>query len=139
MIHMKKLVLLAIVTGVAIVFPSVANNPLSVFPRENLQKQLIYKVVSASEFKSLMTKKGAQLIDVRTTQEYSNGHIADAKNLDFYGSSFKTQLAKLDKSKPVLIYCHSGNRSGQAVNIMKTMGFKEVYDLKGGWSNWPKD
>jgi rhodanese-related sulfurtransferase len=103
-----------------------------------LQNTPIFKVVSSKEFKTLMSKKGAQLIDVRTPKEYNDGHIGAAKNIDFYGSTFKSQMEKLDRNKPVLLYCHSGGRSGQALTMLKSMGFKEVYDLKGGWSSWPK-
>jgi rhodanese-related sulfurtransferase len=103
-----------------------------------LQNTSIFKVVSSKEFKTLMSKKAAQLIDVRTPKEYNDGHIGAAKNIDFYGSTFKTQMEKLDRNKPVLLYCHSGGRSGQALTMLKSMGFKEVYDLKGGWSSWPK-
>lgn len=103
-----------------------------------LQNTPIFKVVSSKEFKTLMSKKGAQLIDVRTPKEYNDGHIGAAKNIDFYGSTFKSQMEKLDRNKPVLLYCHSGGRSGQALTMLKSIGFKEVYDLKGGWSSWPK-
>lgn len=113
-------------------------NASNTLPTSCSQKSPIFKVVSASEFKTLMEKKGIQLIDVRTPQEVGKGKIGNAKNLDFYGASFKSELNKLDKTKPVLIYCQSGNRSGQAVNMMKSMGFTEVYDLKGGWGSWPK-
>ena len=113
-------------------------NARNTLPTSWSQKSPIFKVVSASEFKTLMEKKGIQLIDVRTPQEVGKGKISNAKNLDFYGASFKSELNKLDKTKPVLIYCQSGNRSGQAVNMMKSMGFTEVYDLKGGWGAWPK-
>ena len=113
-------------------------NASNTLPTSWSQKSPIFKVVSASEFKTLMEKKGIQLIDVRTPQEVGKGKIGNAKNLDFYGASFKSELNKLDKTKPVLIYCQSGNRSGQAVNMMKSMGFTEVYDLKGGWGAWPK-
>lgn len=103
-----------------------------------LQNTPIFKVVSSKDFKTLMSKKGAQLVDVRTPKEYNDGHIGAAKNIDFYGSTFKSQMEKLDRNKPVLLYCHSGGRSGQALTMLKSMGFKEVYDLKGGWSSWPK-
>jgi rhodanese-related sulfurtransferase len=113
-------------------------NAGNALPESWCQQSPIFKVVSATEFKTLMAKKGIQLIDVRTPQEFGNGKIGNAKNIDFFGASFKTELSKLDKTKPVLIYCQSGNRSGQAVTMMKSMGFKEVYDLKGGWGAWPK-
>lgn len=96
----------------------------------------INKVVSQSEFKSLLKNSEAQLIDVRTAEEHSEGSIPNSVNIDFYAEDFKTQLAKLDKNKPVLVYCRSGNRSGQTSQILNEMGFKEVYDLEGGFSAW---
>ncbi len=101
------------------------------------QVQTIAQVVSAEEFKSMIGKEGYQLLDVRTPQEYNAGKIGDAQNINFFDADFKAQVDKLDKDKPVLIYCASGNRSGKATAIMKTMGFTEIYDLRGGYSSWP--
>lgn len=96
----------------------------------------VNKVVTKSEFKELLKKEDVQLIDVRTPEEYSAGHIGDAKNIDFYATDFKANMSKLDKEKPVLIYCKSGGRSGQTAEMLKELGFKEVYDLEGGYSGW---
>ncbi len=101
------------------------------------QDETINRVLSASEFKEKLSMEDRQLIDVRTDGEYSAGKIADAENIDFYAEDFKDQMAKLDKDKPVMLYCHSGGRSGKAARMLKDMGFKEVYDLKGGYSRWP--
>jgi rhodanese-related sulfurtransferase len=95
-----------------------------------------YKVVSQTEFKTLIKAGKGQLLDVRTPSEFNAGHIKTADNIDFTGSYFREKVAKLDREKPVLIYCHSGNRSGKASLILKELGFKEVYDLQGGYSNW---
>jgi rhodanese-related sulfurtransferase len=95
-----------------------------------------YKVVSQTEFKSLIKAGKGQLLDVRTPSEFNAGHIKTAENIDFTGSDFREKVSKLDREKPVLIYCHSGNRSGKASLILKELGFKEVYDLQGGYSNW---
>jgi len=95
-----------------------------------------YKVVSQTEFKTLIKAGKGQLLDVRTPSEFNNGHIKGAGNIDFNGSDFKEKAAKLNREKPVLIYCHSGNRSGKASLILKELGFKEVYVLQGGYSNW---
>lgn len=95
-----------------------------------------YKVVSQTEFKTLIKAGNGQLLDVRTPGEFNAGHIKNAENIDFTGSDFREKVAKLDREKPVLIYCHSGNRSGKASLILKELGFKEVYDLQGGYSNW---
>ena len=99
---------------------------------------VINKVVSPSEFKALMEKEGAQLIDVRTPGEVAGGMIEGATNLDYNGANFKEQIDALDRDQPVLVYCRSGGRSGNAAAMMKEMVFKEVYDLQGGYMNWSK-
>ncbi|MFA6601860.1 MAG: rhodanese-like domain-containing protein [Candidatus Paceibacterota bacterium] len=62
------------------------------------------------------------------------GHVDNAINMDFYSSNFSAQLDTLDKSQSYLIYCRSGHRSGQALEIMKGLGFANVADLNGGYS-----
>jgi len=89
--------------------------------------------VFAEKIKAL---PNAPLIDIRTAGEFTDGHIEKAVNYDWYGSTFEQQIAQLDKSKPVLLYCHSGGRSAAAVEKMKTLGFKEIYELAGGISSW---
>lgn len=81
-------------------------------------------------------KEGAQLLDVRTPAEWNEGIIEGATMMNFYDSDFKQQLEKLDKEKPVAVYCKSGGRSGQAMGMMQEMGFKEVYNLNGGIGAW---
>lgn len=97
---------------------------------------VINKVVAAAEFKDMITDD-VQLIDVRTPEEYNGGKIAHAENINFYDSNFKSQMAKLDKNKRTMVYCAAGGRSGKAAKMLKDMGFKEVYDLKDGYGNWP--
>jgi len=74
------------------------------------------------------------VLDIRTAGEYATLHIIGAVNIDFYSSTFADQLDALDKGRTYLVYCASGNRSGQAVQTMETLGFVEVYDLLGGMS-----
>ncbi|NPA06907.1 MAG: rhodanese-like domain-containing protein [Chloroflexi bacterium] len=76
------------------------------------------------------------ILDVRTPEEYRAGHIPGAQNLDFYAPDFQEKLSQLPKDKVYFIYCNSGNRSGQTFEMMKRMGFKEVYDLQGGIQAW---
>ena len=78
----------------------------------------------------------APLVDVRTPGEFSEGHLEKALNIDWRGSDFNEKISKLDKSKPVLVYCLSGGRSGAAANKMRSDGFKEVYELNGGIMKW---
>jgi rhodanese-related sulfurtransferase len=84
----------------------------------------------------IQDNKDVQIIDVRTPGEYSDGFIPNAVNIDFNGDDFKGEINKLDKNKPVLIYCHSGGRSGKALNMMKDMNFTTVLELEGGYSNY---
>jgi rhodanese-related sulfurtransferase len=101
-----------------------------------LTAQTINKKVSKAEFSELIKKSGAQLVDVRTPREFSNGFIQGAKNIDYNGDSFEKQIKKLDKNKPVLVYCAAGGRSENAAELLNEWGFKEVYDLEGGYNGW---
>lgn len=76
------------------------------------------------------------LVDVRTEEEYAKGHLMNAVLLDFYNNDFKRQLSKLDKRKPVFVYCAVGGRSGAAAKTLVELGFKQVYDLQGGIEQW---
>lgn len=93
--------------------------------------------VQLEQFEKLIAEKSnAQLLDVRTADEFNAGHITKAQNLDIYDKNFKESLAKLDKTRPVLVYCKSGGRSSQAAAMLKEMGFGEVYNLQGGILAW---
>ena len=97
------------------------------------------KVLNQTEFKKqIKSSRDIQLIDVRTPDEFHNGHIANAENINYMSHSFKTNLERLDKNKAVYVYCHSGGRSAKAANVLVKAGFKKVYDLKGGYSAWKK-
>lgn len=70
-----------------------------------------------------------QILDVRTPEEFSASHVEGAQNIDFLNSSFQTKIQNLDKNKIYKVYCRSGNRSGQAEKLMKSLGFKDVENL----------
>jgi phage shock protein E len=94
------------------------------------------RVVAPAEAKALLNEGGRVLIDVRTPAEYAQGHLAGAKLIDFNAPGFKEQIALLDHNARYVIYCHSGNRSGQARQIMADQGFVDVADIQGGIQNW---
>ncbi|MBS4041329.1 MAG: rhodanese-like domain-containing protein [Flavobacteriales bacterium] len=94
------------------------------------------KVIAPKEFKAQVVNKDVQLVDVRTPQEFQEGAIAHAKNINVNDAKFKENIAKLDKKKPVYIYCRSGGRSQTAAKIMVDLGFEQVIDLQGGYMNW---
>ena len=81
-------------------------------------------------------KTTSVLIDVRTMEEYNGGHIESAKNIDFNGSNFESEIAKIDKEKTVFVYCLSGGRSSAAVSFLEKKGYKNVIELVGGMMAW---
>jgi len=92
--------------------------------------------VQVAEFEKLATAGGGTILDVRTPKEYAEGHINGSVNINYFDKDFKDQVGKLDSSKPVYVYCHSGGRSSKAMSIMKGEGFTTVYNLTGGYSAW---
>ena len=67
----------------------------------------------------------------------AQGIVLDAgMSINYFDKDFKNQVGKLDKAKPVYVYCHSGGRSSKAMNIMKSQGFKAIYNLTGGYAAW---
>ena len=93
-------------------------------------------VLAPDDFEAKALKADVQLIDVRTPDEYKAGHIANAKNINFYAADFKDLMDKLDKTKVIAVYCGVGGRSGKASIILTQLGFKTIYDLQGGMSAW---
>lgn len=93
--------------------------------------------ISADEFEAKINENAqAQIADVRTPGEYSDGHIKGAVNIDWNNAAFETEIEKFDKEKPVFVYCLSGGRSAGAVSKMKSIGFKQIYELEGGMRSW---
>ncbi len=94
------------------------------------------QLVTAEEMQTILELEDVQLIDVRTPQEYDEIRIANAQNIDFMSPTFDEDIAKLDKTKPVILYCKSGRRSAKCAEKMKKAGFEKIYDLEGGISKW---
>lgn len=76
------------------------------------------------------------VLDVRTPVETSQGKIDGAIEVDVKAPSFEENIKKLDRNIPYAVYCRSGRRSKIAMNLMKSLGFKEVYDLDKGYISW---
>ena len=125
---MNKLIFLLLLT---IHFASCQNNESS------KQGGTISELLEPKEFLAkLKASNGGQLIDVRTPEEVNAGAIEGSTNIDFNAAEFKEKMAKLDKSKPVFVYCKAGGRSAKAANVCKELGFKEIYDMQGGWDSY---
>ena len=106
------------------------------FGCEAQQKSEI-KVIPPQEARIKMAaEEDLILIDVRTPKEFEEGNIKGAKNINFFDERFLDQMQQYDKEKPIYIYCRSGNRSSKAAKQLQEIGFKEIYDIKGGILNW---
>ncbi len=97
------------------------------------------KVISPKEMQKAIDSGSVQIIDIRTPAEFQEGHLKNAKNIDFLSSSFTKEISELDKEKPVYIYCRSGNRSGKSVKDFLNAGFIEVHDLEVGIVGWKSE
>jgi rhodanese-related sulfurtransferase len=76
------------------------------------------------------------VLDVRTPEEFAEGHLDGAVLVDFYATDFVDQLAALDTDVPYLVYCRSGNRSGETLGVMEQLGFSSAVDVDGGIVAW---
>src|SRR5579872_3318568 len=101
------------------------------------QSNSIKETISVDQFeKKLAETPGAQLVDVRTADEYADGHLKNSVNMNVNREDYKQMFATLDKSRPVFVYCKAGSRSARAASIMQDMGFKEIYNMDGGIMKW---
>lgn len=94
------------------------------------------KLVTPDEMQTLIESRDVQLVDVRTKEEYENGFIENAQNIDFNSPTFDEDISKLDKSKPVILYCKTGGRSAKCSKKLLEAGFVQIYDLDGGITQW---
>jgi thioredoxin 1 len=93
--------------------------------------------IQANEFSEKIKKdSSAVIIDVRTPHEYENGHILSAININWSGADFEKEASGLDKEKNIYIYCLSGGRSSRAASLLRSLGYKNVYELSGGMLKW---
>ena len=81
---------------------------------------------------------GSVIVDVRTPEEFNEGFIPNAINIDYRGIEFEKQISELDTVKTYFVYCKSGGRSASVAFYMRRHSFKNVYELKGGIENWKK-
>lgn len=94
------------------------------------------QTVSPEQFSQKIKEDYSQLIDVRTPKEFKEGHIQNAVNIHLYDQDFEQRINKLDKEKPVYVYCRAGGRSTDAAATLKAQGFKLIIGLEGGTEAW---
>ena len=131
---MRKPIIGLLVGVLAVAFAGCAGEPAT-----TVENQIIKEISVAEAYTMIQANAGKAdfvVLDVRTPSEFASGHLAGAILIDFNASNFTTEVDKLDKTKRYLVYCRTSNRSGQAVAVMKSLGFKEVYDMDGGIVAW---
>ena len=107
---------------------------------EPLSPAQIIKDITPQEAYSLIQKnknnRNFVILDVRTPAEFSDGHVEGAINIDYHASTFKQDLNGLDKTKVYLLYCRTARRSRATLEMMRELGFREVYHMLGGIVRW---
>lgn len=95
------------------------------------------KHVKSKEAAAIVAKGDVVVLDVRTPDEFSEGHIDGAKNIDFLDDAkFKAEAAKLDKSKTYLVHCQAGGRSSKSLKVLQELGIKNLIHLDDGFGGW---
>ncbi len=131
MIKIKSLILLAVLTIIAV-------SCAKIFSKGTKKSAMIgtYANMGVDEFQTLIANPAVQLLDVRTRDEYDDGHIAGATLVDVNDTTFVDQaMAVLDPQRQVAVYCRSGRRSARAASLLTARGFK-VTNLDGGVMAW---
>lgn len=122
---MTKLALLPLLLFSLFLDPAQAQSPAPK-PRE----------VNPAAAEKLIQEGKVVVLDIRTKDEFGEGHIAGAKNIDFRHPEFEKQLNALDKSKSYLVHCQSGGRSQASMKIFEKLGFQSIYHLNDGIMGW---
>ncbi len=132
------IILVSIAALIGLIFAmSQINSSAQGSINEDKTLEVSFRSVGPHEFKKLIESKNSKLIDVRTKEEYLQGHISGASQVDYYNSSeFNKFLNSQNKDEAYIIYCRSGNRTAQTIEKMRELGFKNVTELKGGYNAW---
>ena len=92
--------------------------------------------ISIDELKNKILTDDFILVDVRTSEEYRDGHLEGSVNIDYFSDDFSNEIKQLGLETPIVLYCRSGNRSGKSMSIMYDLGFVELRNFKGGYKEW---
>lgn len=93
------------------------------------------QVLPVKEFKKRMVEKSAVVVDVRTPDEFREGHLDKAVNKNVNDNDFDAYCTRLDKNKTYFVYCLAGKRSHSAAETMRKKGLT-VFELDGGIASW---
>ena len=124
--------------AIAILFLAMMQNRLVLAEEPKTDAKPAVKQIDIEQFDQMRSQKDTIVLDVRTAQEYKQGHVPGSVNLDISDPQFRQKVAQLDKSKTYLVHCARGVRSARATKIMSPMGFAHLFDYHGGFDEWKK-
>ncbi len=116
--------------------PAAASSPSVQGPAAPIAAPQAPVRVGAEEFASVVASPGVTIVDVRTPEEFAEGHLDGAVNYNVQGAEFADQIATLDPAGTYAVYCRSGNRSQAAVAAMAQAGIPGIYELESGIVGW---
>jgi len=124
----------AFILTVSVLFVGVLGQPVQARCRG------VIKSISVEEAAQLIEDNNNNsdfvILDVRTPSEFESEALENAVNIDFYSEIFEEEIAKLNRDKHYLIYCRSGGRSSRVLELVKSLGFSKVYEMRGGINTW---
>ena len=124
----------AFILTVSVLFVGVLGQPVQARCRG------VIKSISVEEAAQLIEDNNNNsdfvILDVRTPSEFESEALENAVNIDFYSEIFEEEIAKLNRDKHYLIYCRSGGRSSRMLELVKSLGFSKVYEMRGGINTW---
>lgn len=135
---MKKIIVVFSSVLLMSLYACSGNSNANATTQEVIQQEEIIVDVTVNQFKDLIATEGT-VLDVRTPEEWAEGTIPNAEKMNYHDDDFATQIERLDKTKPVFVYCKRGGRSASAAEILKENGFTKVYNLDGGITAWTEE
>ena len=132
---MKRIVICCLGLPALVCFLRAADTP----PKDRQQsdaKEVTVKHVKPKEAEKLVAEHKVTVLDIRTPDEFAEGHIAGATNVNYLSSSFARQISSLPKTNAYLVHCASGNRSTKSLKIFSQQHFDSIYHLDGGFEAW---
>jgi rhodanese-related sulfurtransferase len=144
--YIKPMLILFIIIFTLIILSTSCTQSISNTPSTGAQvisPSALYatlKDVSVDEAYKIIQDNSANpdfiILDVRTSEEYNNGHIPNAVNIDVKSSDFDSNVSQLSRDKIYLVYCHLGGRSAKATQAMAQLSFNNILNLKEGFAKW---
>lgn len=120
------------VTGIVVIVGILLFRFFSTSENETETMNTAVQNIAAADFQQQMAERPGTVIDVRTQEEYDEGHLAETDHhLNLLNGNFEASLDSLDKEETYYLYCRTGNRSGQAAELMVKDGFENVYNIGG--------